>query len=313
MGRVRALCRSEQKGTGKTPVEVAVFEKDHGMVGDAHAGKWHRQVSLLSIEKIDDFRARGGQVDDGDFGENIIVEGFDLSSLPVGSIIEIGESRMRLTQIGKACHDRCAIYHKVGDCIMPREGIFAEVLETGEVKVGDEVRILPPEANRLFTAAIITLSDKGAQGEREDKSGPLIQERLEATENYEIVETLILSDEPSPLKRALMELADQRQVDLILTTGGTGFSMRDHTPEATEAVCDRMTPGIAEAIRAYSMNITKRAMLSRATAGIRKSTLIVNMPGSPKACDEALDCILDTLGHGIEILRGSAHDCARED
>lgn len=313
MGRVRALCRSEKKGTGKTPIQKAVFEKNHGMVGDAHAGNWHRQVSLLSIEKIEEFKAAGGQVGHGDFGENIVVEGYDLSSLPVGSILEIGKSRMRLTQIGKACHDRCAIYHSVGDCIMPREGIFAEVLESGEVKVGDEVKVFPPEEDRPFTAAIITLSDKGARGDREDKSGPLIKNRLEEAGIYEVVESRILNDDPGPLKAALIDLADQRQVDLIFTTGGTGFSMRDHTPEATEAVCDRMAPGISEAIRAYSMNITKRAMLSRATAGIRKGTLIVNLPGSPKACDEALDCILETLGHGLEILRGSARDCARED
>lgn len=313
MGRVRALCRSEKKGTGKTPIEKAMFEKNHGMVGDAHAGNWHRQVSLLSVEKIEDFKTAGGAVDFGDFGENIVVEGYDLSHLPVGSILEIGPTRMRLTQVGKACHDRCAIYHQVGDCIMPREGIFAEVLESGEVNVGDGVKVYPPEEGRPFTAAIITLSDKGARGDREDQSGPLIQARLEASGQYDVLETRILSDDPGPLKAALMELADQRQVDLILTTGGTGFSMRDNTPEATEAVCDRMAPGIAEAIRAYSMTITKRAMLSRATAGIRKGTLIVNLPGSPKACDEALDCILDTLGHGLEILRGSAKDCARED
>lgn len=313
MGVVRALCRSEKKGTGKTPVEKAMFEENHGMVGDAHAGKWHRQVSLLSIEKIDDFRLRGGEVEDGDFGENIIVEGFDLSHLPVGSMIEIGDVKLRLTQIGKECHDHCAIHAKVGDCIMPREGIFAEVLTSGEVSVGDEVVIHPPAEDRPYTAAIITLSDSGARGERKDKSGPLIQKRLEVTGDYEVVETLILSDEPAPFKRQLVRLADQRQVDLILTTGGTGFSMRDHTPEATEQVCDRMAPGIAEAIRAYSMNITKRAMLSRGTAGIRKRTLIVNLPGSPKACDEALDCILDSLGHGIEILNERVDDCARKE
>jgi molybdenum cofactor synthesis domain-containing protein len=136
-------------------------------------------------------------------------------------------------------------------------------------------------------------------------------EQLLCCAGYDVVEALLLSDEPEPLKRQLIRLADQRQVDLILTSGGTGFSQRDNTPEATAQVCDRMANGIAEAIRSYSMTITPRAMLSRGVSGLRKGTLIVKLPGSPKAVQEALEYILPTLEHGLGILRGTAGECAR--
>lgn len=163
---------------------------------------------------------------------------------------------------------------------------------------------------RPFTAAVITLSDKGAVGEREDLSGPLMAQMLREA-GYEVLEALLLSDDPEPLRRQLIRLADQRQVNLILTSGGTGFSMRDNTPEVTTQVCDRMANGIAEAIRSYSLTITPRAMLSRGVSGLRKGTLIVNLPGSPKAVREALDYILPSLEHGLGILRGTAGECAR--
>ena len=130
---------------------------------------------------------------------------------------------------------------------------------------------------------------------------------------YEVVETMILPDEPAMLKTQLMRLADGRQLDLVLTSGGTGFSLRDQTPEATMAVADRNAPGIAEAIRYKSMAVTDRAMLSRGVSVIRKKTLIVNLPGSPKAVKESLGFILDSLDHGLKILRGSASECARRD
>ena len=160
-------------------------------------------------------------------------------------------------------------------------------------------------------AAIITASDSGYRGEREDLSGPAIREILER-EGYEVISMDILPDDQVMLAGKLQEIADSEKAELILTTGGTGFSERDVTPEATEEVIERKVPGIPEAIRAYSMTITKRAMLSRATAGIRGKTLIVNLPGSPKAVKESLEYIIDALAHGIEILTGEASDCARK-
>lgn len=309
-GIVRAVCTSPAKGTEKRPVPQAFFKKNHGIEGDAHAGNWHRQVSLLSCDKVEAFNAQGAQVQDGDFGENLLIEGIDFRSLPVGTIFRCGTVVLRMTQIGKECHTSCAIRDRVGDCIMPREGVFAEVLEEGTIRPGDTVTAELPDPGRPFTAAVITLSDKGSKGERVDESGPAAVQMLEEA-GYEVVETLILPDEPLLLKKELMRLADQRQVELILTSGGTGFSLRDQTPEATMAVADRNAPGIAEYIRMRSAQITDRAMLSRGVSVIRKGSLIINLPGSPKAVRESLGFILHGLDHGLRILRGSAGECAR--
>ncbi|MEE1086595.1 MAG: molybdopterin-binding protein [Schaedlerella sp.] len=311
MGVLKAICISEKKGTQKHEIDSAVLMEDWGIENDAHAGKWHRQVSMLSYEKIEEFRAKGAEVDFGAFGENLIVEGFDLRTIPVGTKFTVGEALLELTQIGKECHSHCEIYKVMGDCIMPREGVFTKVLKGGVIRPGDEIIQLPLEADRPFSAAVITLSDKGAAGEREDKSGPLISQMLKA-EGYDVSEELLLPDHKSVLQHHLCRLADQRQTNIIFTTGGTGFSERDVTPEATIAVCDRMAPGIAEAMRYYSLTITKSAMLSRATAGIRKKTLIVNLPGSPKAVEEILEYILPTLRHGLGILCGTEGECARK-
>lgn len=308
MGKIIAICISEKRGTQKVEIPEADIREDWGIEGDAHGGKWHRQVSLLGLEKIEDFRTKCFGIDFGTFGENLVVEGYDLSNMPVGTKFRIGEVILEMTQIGKECHSHCEIFKKVGDCIMPREGVFARVIKGGHIKKGDAVEAIMPDADRPFTAAVITLSDKGFAGEREDKSGPLIQEMLEK-EGYEIVETLLLPDSRAGLQQQMIRLADQRQVNLILTTGGTGFSMRDVTPEATIAVCDRMAMGIADAIRQYSLTITGRAMLSRAVSGIRKGTLIVNLPGSPKAVRESLEYVLPHLGHGLGILRGTDGEC----
>lgn len=310
MGKIHAICISEARGTQKHPVEAAQLRAGWGIEGDAHAGQWHRQVSLLGLEKIEDFRSRGAAVEFGAFGENLVVEGFDFRHMPVGSRFACGEVVLRMTQIGKECHAHCQIYHKVGDCIMPREGVFAEVLQGGTIRVGDELTLLPPEEKEPMRAAVITLSDKGFAGEREDKSGPLLVGMLKDA-GFEVVEQLLLPDEKAKLKRELIRLSDGRQCHLVLTTGGTGFSPRDVTPEATLEVADRNAPGIAEAIRAYSMQITPRAMLSRGASVLRGGTLIVNLPGSPKAARESLECILPALGHGLEILRGTTGECAR--
>ena len=308
MGIVKAICISEKKGTQKHRVEEAVFVEDYGIENDAHAGKWHRQVSLLSYDKIEDFKKRGADVIDGAFGENLVVEGFDFRNLPVGTIFQCGDVILEMTQIGKQCHSHCEIYKIMGECIMPKEGVFTKVIQGGIIRTGDEMTIIGERSR--FKTAVLTLSDKGAAGEREDKSGPLIREIIEK-ENYLVIDQRVLPDEQKTIEGTLIHLCDRLKVDLILTTGGTGFSLRDRTPEATMAVADRMAPGIAEAIRAYSMQITNRAMLSRGVSALRGQTLIINLPGSPKAVKESLDCILPALPHGLEILKGSASECAR--
>ena len=307
MGKVLAVCISEKKGTQKKPVPEITLKEDWGIVGDAHAGHWHRQVSLLAFEKIDEFRKKGAEVDFGAVGENIVCEGFDLKTLPVGTRFRIGDCLLELSQIGKACHSHCEIYKVMGDCIMPREGVFTVVLKGGVVRPGMEIEMVEPDPARPFTAAVITLSDRASQGIYEDKSGPEIKRILEE-KGYQVVEQFVLPDGKPRLMVELSRLADQRQVNVIFTTGGTGFSERDQTPEATKEVSDREVPGIGEALRAYSMQFTKNAILSRQTAGIRKKTLIINMPGSPKACREDLEYLLPSLEHGIGILRGTATD-----
>lgn len=162
---------------------------------------------------------------------------------------------------------------------------------------------------RKYKVGIVTLSDKGSRGEREDLSGPKIQELL-PDDQYEVVSYRILPDDQPAIEKELCRLVDEEDCALVLTTGGTGFSVRDVTPEATLAVADRVAPGIAEAIRAYSLTITPRAMLSRAASAIRKQTLIVNLPGSPKAVRECLEYAIGALTHGIDILKGNTGNCA---
>ena len=161
-----------------------------------------------------------------------------------------------------------------------------------------------------YTAAVITVSDRGARGERADASGPALAELLRER-GYEVVHMGIVPDERRDIERALREQA-AADVALVLTTGGTGFSPRDVTPEATTAVCDRMAPGIPEAMRAASMAITPRGCLSRAAAGIVDRTLIVNLPGSPKAARENIEAVIGALDHGLLMLRGGSADCAAD-
>lgn len=142
MGKVMAICISEKKGTQKRNVHEALFIEDFGLENDAHAGKWHRQVSLLSYEKIQDFKKKGAPVEDGAFGENLIVSGIDFKNLPVGTRFQSGDVVLEMTQIGKECHNGCEIYKIMGDCIMPREGVFAKVLCGGRIREGDELTVL---------------------------------------------------------------------------------------------------------------------------------------------------------------------------
>lgn len=161
----------------------------------------------------------------------------------------------------------------------------------------------------MYHAAVLTVSDRSFQGERPDAGGPLVAELLKSA-GYDVRKTAMVPDEQPQIEEVLRTLADAGDIQLLVTTGGTGFAPRDVTPEATLAVCDRVAPGIPEAMRYASLQITPRAMLSRAQAGIRKGTLILNLPGSPKAAKENLEAVLPTIGHGLEMLSGKAADCA---
>ena len=314
-GKIRAICMSEKRGVEKTEVEQATLVAGEGIQGDAHAGKWHRQVSMLSGSSVDEFNRRGAGVKNGDFGENLIVDGVDCIKLPVGTVLTIGDGddpvRIRVTQKGKECHTHCNIYKRMGECIMPHQGTFTEVLTGGTIKKGDSFTVEYPDIDRPFQAAVVVLSDKASVGQREDLSGPKAQEILEKN-GYEVIETIVIPDDSKRIKMELIRLCDGREADLIITSGGTGFSTRDVTPEVTMDIADRNAPGIAEYIRMKSMEITDRAMLTRGASVIRGNTLIVNLPGSPKAVDECLGFIMGGLEHGLKVLRGGVSECARK-
>ena len=303
MGKVVAVCISEKKGTVKKNIGSCKLIENFGLESDAHAGSG-RQVSLLSADQVEAFRERSKGVVElppGVFGENLLVEGFDFKTYRIGTRFKVGEVLLELTQIGKSCHSGCEIMQRTGECIMPREGVFAKVITGGTVSVGDEMEMIPVP----FRAAIITASDRSYRGEREDKSGPKIAELIKKA-GYEVSSQVLLPDDEDGLSEEMKRICDEEKPDVIFTTGGTGFSVRDRMPEATKKIAERNVPGIAEAIRTYSMTITPKAMLSRAVSVIRGNTLIVNLPGSPKAVAECLDFLLPTLEHGLLILRGEA-------
>lgn len=303
-GRVVEVCVSPGKGERKLPQDAVELLENHGIVGDGHAGDWHRQISLLAEESIAKMRAKGLAVGPGDFAENITTHGLPLAELPTGTILLAGTCLLRITQIGKECHTRCAIFYQAGDCVMPREGIFAEVLRGGLLRSGDSVSVIP-----AFSAAVVTLSDRCYRGETIDASGPRLVEELSLWGAK--VDSLVLPDEADMISDRLHEMVMSRKYALILTTGGTGFSPRDVTPEATMQVIDRVVPGIPEAIRSQSMKITSHAMLSRGVAGIAGRTLIVNLPGSVKGAVESFAVFCAALPHALEVLAGETTDCGR--
>lgn len=311
MPLVEALCIGENKGERKHPVDFAVFRSNHGIEGDAHAGPWHRQVSLLSHEDIETVRLAGlPDVSPGDFAENIVLSGLNLTSLGLGTRLRVGpDVVLSVTQIGKACRSPCRIYELTGDCIMPRVGLFARVEVGGRVQVGDHVEMLDLVPRTRFQAVVLTISDGCSAGEREDTAGAAVAKILETELGAHVYRTEILPDEKSIIGERLKHYCDGHSIDLIVTVGGTGFAPRDVTPEATREVVERSTPGLDEAMRAASLSKTPHAMLSRGSSGIRGSTLIVNLPGSERAASENIHVILGAMQHGLQKLRGDIRDC----
>lgn len=302
-GIVESVNICPEKGQGKEPKPSIDLIAGVGVEGDAHAGG-DRQLSLLAQESIDKGVASGVDLNPGDFGENITTRGFDLGLLKVGDRLQIGpEAVVQISELGKVCHEPCSIGRRLGDCIMPRDGVFAKVMRAGSVTPGDTV-----ELTSIKVGAVLTSSDRCAAGEREDESGPLLVRFLEELD-IALADYSILPDEETQLAEKLRFLADRRAVDLILTTGGTGFSPRDHTPEATLAILDAQAPGISEALRAEGLRHTPNACLSRGVSGIRGRTLIINLPGSKKAVAEGIEFLRKVIPHTLETMRGEVTDC----
>ena len=296
---IHSVNKSKKKGEVKKPVSDIMLDKD-GIEGDAHAGPWHRQVSLLAAESIRKYEsATGTLVPDGGFGENITTEGFLLHhARPLDRFIS-GEVVLELTQVGKKCHGKgCAIYKESGECIMPDEGIFCRVLQGGKLKSGDQLVYVP----RSFTLKVITLSDRASKGFYSDRSGPIILEEMERWfEDKKLKHTstpLILPDEREGFSRELGN-AIKENVDLIFTTGGTGLGSRDMAPDVAIQHMGRQIPGIMELIRVKHGMVNPNAALSRSVAGLTGKTLIFVLPGSTRAIKEYMEEILKSLWHMI--------------
>ncbi len=241
--KVVSLNISKEKGTIKTPVnEFNINER--GVSGDAHAGHWHRQVSLLAKESIVKIGTKHNRVfKDGEFAENITTEGIELINVSLLDRFKIGDILLEVTKKGKKCHSGCEIFKEVGDCIMPKEGIFCRVLNTGEVKKGDSIEY----RKKILRIKIITLSDRASAGVYEDKSGPIIMQSVadffNKTSWHTSIETNILPDNPEKLKDEIVNSVDKK-TEIISTNGGIGIVPYNITPDGVEPLCDKLIPGI---------------------------------------------------------------------
>lgn len=295
---------SRKKGTIKKPVEKIQLSKN-GVEGDAHAGKWHRQVSLLGNESVEKFEVMAGRkIAFGEFAENITTKGLKLyETNPFDRFYNKG-IELEVTQIGKKCHgDSCAIFREVGNCVMPKEGIFARVLKGGNLQAGDELIYSP----KTFKARIVTLSDRASRGEYEDRSGPRIKELLEEHFNHIRwkleADITVIPDDRDKLRSILVN-EKESGTDLVFTTGGTGIGMRDFTPEVVSEFLDKEIPGIMEMIRMKYGAEKPNALLSRGIAGVMGESLVYTLPGSVKAVNEYMAEISKTLQHLFYMLHG---------
>lgn len=299
---VLSVNTSEKKGTIKKPVDFIELNSS-GVASDAHSGNWHRQVSLLAKESIDKFSHKANRVIQfGEFAENITTEGILLHHTAPLDRFTFGEIELEVTQIGKKCHgDNCSIFREIGNCVMPKEGIFCRVKKGGQLKAGDVLSYHP----KVIKTMIITLSDRASRGEYEDKSGPLLEklteEFLKSKNRHYQIEKVIIPDNETELS-SLLEKSIQEDFDLVFTTGGTGIGPKDITPDVVKKFITKEIPGIMELIRVkYGME-KANALVSRGIAGVMKKTLIYTMPGSPKAVNEYCSEIFKTVEHSLYML-----------
>lgn len=307
MSSIHSISISAKKGMRKANVEKANFINNFGIESDAHGdSSWHRQISLLAVESINSMVAKGLDVKSGDFAENVTTQNIDLLAFPIGTRLIVNGIDMTISQIGKVCHHRCAIYHQAGDCVMPREGIFAVVNSGGEMKVGDSIEVIPKKA---ISIGVITLSDKGSKGERKDETGPALVEYLTDKLKPSFIRLDMIPDDKEKLEMYLKDFADNQNFDIIITDGSTGVSSRDIAPDVTLPLLDRRLQGFEEVMRMESYKVTKRALISRAVVGIRGKSLIINLPGSVKAALENVSFIVDALQHTVDKINDDERDC----
>ena len=300
--KVLSVNISEKKGTIKIPVDKIILS-GIGVAGDAHSGNWHRQVSLLGKESFEKMEPSAGrELRYGEFAENITTEGFPLFQMKPFDRLLSGKILLEVTQIGKKCHgNNCAIMQEIGNCVMPKEGIFCRVLSGGELQYGDILEYHP----KIIKVHVITLSDRASQGIYEDKSGPMLKKLSEefflGNGRHVEIENTIIPDNEEQLKDLLKELTG-KNTDIIFTTGGTGIGPRDITPDVVKSILDKEIPGIMEMIRVkYGMEFPN-ALISRSIAGVAEKTLIYALPGNPKAVKEYADEIFKTVEHSFRML-----------
>lgn len=302
--RVVSVNVSEEKGTVKKPVSE-IHLNSTGVEGDAHAGKWHRQVSLLARESVEKFSLQAGrEIAYGEFAENITTEGMLLYEASPLDRFYCHEVELEVTQIGKKCHgDNCAIYREVGNCVMPKEGIFCRVLGHGDLQAGDELEYIP----KVYSALVITLSDRAYEGQYADRSGPrlaeLLVEYFAGQKWLYDIENVVIPDDAQALSALLLNAVEQG-TDFIFTTGGTGIGPRDITPEVVRSVIHKEIPGIMDMIRMKYGAEKPNALLSRSVAGTADRTLIFALPGSVKAVNEYMEEITRSLKHLVYMLHG---------
>ena len=304
MFKVVSVNISEAKGTIKVPVG-SIQIGSLGVAKDAHAGDWLRQVSLLGEESILKFnRMLGREIQFGEFAENITTRGRILYEMSPLDRLTIGDAELEITQIGKECHgSSCVIFQEVGNCVMPKEGIFARVVSTGEVRAGMDIEYLP----YVYHAGVVTLSDRASRGEYPDRSGPAIikcmEDFFQRTNKPFQIHYQVLPDEAGSLNQILDQMLAHR-TDILITTGGTGIGPRDITPDVIRPRLTREIPGIMEMMRVKYGAEKPGALLSRGVAGLMGNTLVYTLPGSVKAVQEHMEEILKTLQHAIWMLHG---------
>jgi molybdenum cofactor synthesis domain-containing protein len=299
---IKSLNISEKKGTIKTPRKEITLTP-LGIEGDAHAGKWHRQVSLLAEESIVRFEAElGRKINFGEFAENITTSGFEVHKTKPFDRFETTETVMEVTQIGKECHGtNCEIFQQTGNCVMPKEGIFCRVIKPGILRENDVLTYIP----KVFRIKVITLSDRAAAGIYADKSGPLIEKLTKdwwKNQQY-LCETsrVVIPDEKKLLAKELQQ-ASAENFDVIYTTGSTGIGPRDIAPEIIKRFIDLEIPGIMDHIRLKYGAEKPSVLLSRSMAGVKNKSLIFALPGSTKAVKEYLAEIHKILMHSFLML-----------
>ncbi|MDZ7741588.1 MAG: molybdenum cofactor synthesis domain-containing protein [Bacteroidota bacterium] len=302
--KIRSVNISEKKGTIKKPVQGIRLTRN-GVEGDAHSGSWHRQVSMLGKESIEKFEQQAGRkIQHGEFAENVTTDGILLYETNPFDRFYNDDVELEVTQIGKKCHgDNCAIFREVGNCVMPKEGIFARVLKSGALKAGDELFYKP----KIFEVKIITLSDRASKGEYDDRSGPrireLVQEYFESIKWKVEIENVVIPDSRDQLSSILVN-EKESCTDVVITTGGTGIGSRDFTPEVVRGFLHKEIPGIMDMIRMKYGLEKPNALLSRSVAGVMGKSLVYALPGSVKAVNEYMTEINKSLQHVIFMLHG---------